>query len=98
MENATALEILAGESDPADHEQWRSLANGARATIPLATVASLEATGLIERLRYDGQLVHVTRRHTTTTDRGHVRLTKAGWQAVTSPTTQITDRFTSTSD
>lgn len=81
VNNKTALEILARESDPTEREQWRSLANGARLTIPLLTVVGLEAAGLIERLRCDGKLVRVTDR------RGHVRLTEAGWQAVTLPTT-----------
>lgn len=80
MDTTQAFAIIARESDPDEPDMWRSLANGARLTIPLPTIVSLEAAGLIERLRCDGKLVKVTDRH------GHVRLTKAGWQAVTSPT------------
>jgi hypothetical protein len=75
MDNTTALEIIARESNPAEPEQWRSLANGGRLTIPLSIIASLEAACLLERLRCEGKLVKVTDR------RGHVRLTEAGWQA-----------------
>lgn len=74
--DCSALSILARESDPSEPEMWRSLANGDRSTIPLPSIVALEAAGLIERLRCDGELVVATDR------RGHVRLTSAGWAEI----------------
>lgn len=82
----SALIILARESDPGEPEMWRSLANGARLDIPLPAIAAMEAAGLIERLRCDGELVTATdgdgRSLVGDLGRGHARLTSAGWAEV----------------